>query len=596
MNKLVIPSILAATVLIAGIFAFMPVERASTVHTGLEAKMEAVENAIKGEINKNRFFLETVNLSDLDAGTTVVVADTTPHGMGQVHIAATLPVADVGADGCTNEEPLVNVMAGQAPNLDIVLTGAHNTGIAGRTDIGPGGIDNFATDVDMCVFHRTITVANVGADLLTDIVVKGMVGVLPADAFITVSGTGVLDDGMGLLGEISIGLLTPRTGDLASFGEENLASTRVGVVDFNKHLEGMGAPWNLRIVEKDTATDPDTALEKLKEFDAEGIGIVIGPATSANAEKIIDYANSNNILIVSAGSTSPKLAYPGDNLFRLVPDDNNQGTALAELIRSEGIDVLVPVWRGDLWGDGLKAVVADSFVEKGGQVDDGIRYDPESLDTSTVSTVTSQLAGIVQGYVDSDGADDVAVLFVGFDEILEFLTEASGHAVLGDVRWFGSDANTKQQLLIDDSTASDFSTEVQFTSLQFTGSKSATYEKVKADLIESISESIRSDPDLSESEKSEKIDNIDPSVYAYATYNAVWVVGLTMLDTQSTDALTIKEKLPEIAGTYASVIGSTRLNAAGDLAQADYEVWGIRGGEWKLLGKYTESTDTVELT
>jgi len=32
MNKLTIPAILAATVLVAGIFAFMPVEQASTVH------------------------------------------------------------------------------------------------------------------------------------------------------------------------------------------------------------------------------------------------------------------------------------------------------------------------------------------------------------------------------------------------------------------------------------------------------------------------------------------------------------------------------------------------------------------------------------
>ncbi len=426
----------------------------------------------------------------------------------------------------------------------------------------------------MCVFHRTITVANVGADLLTDIVVEGKVGALPADAFITVSGTGLMDDAMGLLGEISIGLLTPRTGDIASFGEENLASIRLGVVDFNKHLEGMGAPWNLRIVEKDTATDPDTALEKLKELDAEGIEIVIGPATSANVERIKGYADSNNILLVSTGSTSPKLAYPGDNVFRLVPDDNKQGTALAELIQSEGIDVLVPVWRNDLWGNGLKAVVADSFVEKGGQVDDGIRYDPESLDTSTVSTVTSQLAGIVQGYVDDAnvGADNVAVLFVGFDEILEFLKEASDHDVLDDVRWFGSDANTKQQLLIDDSTALDFSTRVQFISLQFTASKNEIYDRVKADL------------------------GSDPSTFAYASYDAVWVIGLTMLDTQSTDALTIKGKLPEIAGSYTGAIGSTRLNAAGDLAQADYDIWGIRGGEWKLLGKYTQSTDSVVLT
>jgi branched-chain amino acid transport system substrate-binding protein len=375
-----------------------------------------------------------------------------------------------------------------------------------------------------------------------------------------------MDDGIGLLGEISIGLLTPRTGDFASFGEENLAGTRLGVVDFNEHLEGMGAPWNLRIVEKDTATNADTALEKLKELDAEGIRIVIGPGASANVNAVREYANSNNILLVSTGSTSPTLTIAGDNVFRLVPDDNKQGTALAELIRSEGIDVLVPVWRNDVWGNGLKNVVTESFVEKGGTVLDGIRYEPES---PGIPGVIDDLETIVQGQADKD---KVAVLFVGFDEILEFLKEASDHAVLSEVRWFGSDANTKQQLLTNDRIASDFSTEVEFTSLQFTASKSAIYERVKADL------------------------GGDPGIYAYASYDAVWVIGLTMLDTQSTDALTIKGKLPEIAETYSGAIGSTRLNAAGDLEQADYDIWGIRGGDWELLGKYTESTGRVVLT
>jgi len=37
MNKLTIPAILAATVLVAGMFAFMPVEQASTVHTIIQA-------------------------------------------------------------------------------------------------------------------------------------------------------------------------------------------------------------------------------------------------------------------------------------------------------------------------------------------------------------------------------------------------------------------------------------------------------------------------------------------------------------------------------------------------------------------------------
>jgi len=37
MNKFTIPTILAVTVLVAGIFAFMPIEQASTVHTTIQA-------------------------------------------------------------------------------------------------------------------------------------------------------------------------------------------------------------------------------------------------------------------------------------------------------------------------------------------------------------------------------------------------------------------------------------------------------------------------------------------------------------------------------------------------------------------------------
>ena len=37
MNKLTIPAILVATVMVAGIFAFIPVEQASTVHTTIQA-------------------------------------------------------------------------------------------------------------------------------------------------------------------------------------------------------------------------------------------------------------------------------------------------------------------------------------------------------------------------------------------------------------------------------------------------------------------------------------------------------------------------------------------------------------------------------
>ena len=376
----------------------------------------------------------------------------------------------------------------------------------------------------------------------------------------------------GLSGEVTIGLILPLSGDLATHGEENWEGSKFGVVDFNQHLQEIGAPWHLKMVSEDSATSPVIALEKLTALNAKGIGIVVGPETSSNIRNIKGYSDSNNMLLVSCCSSAPALAIPNDSVFRLVPDDRNQGTAIAKLIQHEGIEVLVPVWRGDTWGDGLSEASTSSFVQRGGKIDEGIRYNPESPE---FSASTSLLAQKVQSYVDEYGSDKVAVLFLGFAEILQFTQSASEHDVLDDVRWFGPGANTKEHKLIDDPIGLEFSTNIQFTTVQVAASKNPTYERVQEHLTETLGRT--------------------PNTFVHSSYDAVWIIGLAMLETQSADVSLIKEKIPEIAENYSGAIGSTKLNDAGDLAQADYEVWGIRDGHWVLLGKYTQSDDSITL-
>jgi branched-chain amino acid transport system substrate-binding protein len=381
-----------------------------------------------------------------------------------------------------------------------------------------------------------------------------------------------MEENGGLSGEVNIGLILPLTGDLATHGEENWEGSKLALVDFNKHLEEIDAGWTLKMTSEDSATSPVIALEKLSALNAKGIGIVIGPETSSNIRNVKGYSDSNNMLLISCCSSAPALAIPNDSVFRLVPDDSNQGTAISKLLQHEGIEALVPVWRGDTWGDGLSDASTSSFVERGGTVDEGIRYNPESPE---FSASTSLLAERVQGYVEEYGADKVAVLFLGFAEILQFTQSAAQHEVLDDVRWFGPGANTKEHKLIEDPIGLEFSTNVQFTTVQFAASKNPTYERVQAHLTEQLGRS--------------------PNTFVHSSYDAVWIIGLAMLETQSSDVSTIKAILPEIAENYSGSIGSTKLNEAGDLAQANYEVWGIRGGEWVLLGQYSHATDSISL-
>ena len=412
----------------------------------------------------------------------------------------------------------------------------------------------------------------VGIAIVAIIIIIGVAYVIGGSDEGNESSEAPIQDSSELVGEVNIGLILPLSGDLATHGEENWEGSKLGVVDFNKHLEEIDAGWTLKMTSEDSATSPVIALEKLSALNAKGIGIVVGPETSSNIRNIKGYSDSNNMLLVSCCSSAPALAIPNDSVYRLVPDDSNQGTALSKLIQHEGIEVLVPVWRGDTWGDGLSDATTSSFVERGGITDEGIRYNPESPE---FSASTSLLAEKIRGYVDEYGEDKVAVVFLGFAEILQFTQSASEHEVLDDVRWFGPGANTKEHKLIEDPIGLEFSTNIQFTTVQVAASKNPTYERVQAHLTETLGRT--------------------PNTFVHSSYDAVWIIGLAMLETQSSDVSAIKAAIPGIAENYSGAIGPTKLNEAGDLAQADYEVWGIRGGDWVLLGKYSQSTDSISL-
>ena len=53
LNKFLIPAALVATVVIAGIFAFMPVEKASTVHGSLSTNIQDVDRAFYFKFNQS---------------------------------------------------------------------------------------------------------------------------------------------------------------------------------------------------------------------------------------------------------------------------------------------------------------------------------------------------------------------------------------------------------------------------------------------------------------------------------------------------------------------------------------------------------------
>ena len=95
---------------------------------------------------------------------------------------------------------------------------------------------------------------------------------------------------------------------------------------------------------------------------------------------IKDYADKNGIILISPSSTAPSLATAGDNLFRFVPDDSHQAQAISRLMWNDGIRVVVPFWRTDIYGNDLVKATKQSVHELGGRVANGVGYTPNTGD------------------------------------------------------------------------------------------------------------------------------------------------------------------------------------------------------------------------
>lgn len=378
----------------------------------------------------------------------------------------------------------------------------------------------------------------------------------------------------GLAGEIPIGALLPLTGGLASYGENSKVAIEIAVEEVNEFLEKLGSPARIKLLVEDTGTDPDIALEKLMSLAAKGVKIVIGPQSSGEVRNLKSYADANKILLISQSSTAPALAIPDDYVYRFCPDDTIQGPAIAKVMWNDGIKYIVPIWRGDEWGDGLVEAAAKAFKELGGVVDEGIRY---ARDAKEFSSEVKVLAQKVQALVDRYGKDKVAVYYVAFGEAVTLFTQARDYDILWEVKWYGSDGTAKLDELIKEPLAAEFAMKTEFINPIFAATKSEKYKSLVAKLEERLGRS--------------------PDTYAIAAYDEVWVVALALLAVGEYDAEKVKKVLPDVAKAYFGASGWIVLNEAGDRAFADYELWKIVKEDdeyiWKLAGVYEYATGAV---
>lgn len=377
-----------------------------------------------------------------------------------------------------------------------------------------------------------------------------------------------------MTGELWIGSLLPLTGVLATSGENSKVAIDMAVEEVNEFLKTSGAAWTLRVLFRDTEGKHDVALKRLMELAGEDIKFVIGPMFSGEVAEIKDYADANKILVVSQSSTSPALAIPDDYIFRFFPSDFMQGPAIARLMYDDGKRYVIPVWRGDAWGDGLVDAVKTRFEGLGGTFLEAIRYAPEAVEFSAKA---ADLASKVERAVATYGANQVGVLCIAFAEVNAFFTAAREHSVLWTVAWYGSDGTALSGAMIEDPAVAEFATATRFINPIFAPTRSDKYEKVHDKVVAELGR--------------------EPDYFAYVAYDIVWALAQSLLTVNKYDSEAVREVLPDVTESIFGASGWIVLDENGDRVSADYDLWTIayeaEEYRWKWVGTYVYATDSV---
>lgn len=362
---------------------------------------------------------------------------------------------------------------------------------------------------------------------------------------------------------IRIGGLFATTGGGATLGNASVAALDLAASDINAEMVALRLPYRVETDSQDTGQVPATALTRLTSMDANGDGYVIGPQTSAEALNILDFADAHNIILISQGSTASSLALPGDNLFRLAPNDKLEGAAIAALMRADGIDTLFGLYRNDTGNFGLFDSTQKVFTASGGTFVAGTSY----VSSADFAAVVKFIGDQVRATKSAKPSAKMALYVAGFEEVAGLMDAARLDADLASVRWYGGDGVVQSQAILADANAATFASATQFTA------PNVGLDDATKDVWKPVSDAIQARIGYA------------PDAYSLSVYDAAWVIALSFIESHGSSDLR-RESFVRNVQHYWGLTGSTALDANGDRKNGNFDFWTVQSGQWVRTAQY----------
>ncbi|MCF8241459.1 MAG: penicillin-binding protein activator [Melioribacteraceae bacterium] len=210
---------------------------------------------------------------------------------------------------------------------------------------------------------------------------------------------------------VDIGVLMPLSTDVATLGVPAKNGISLAIKEYN-NFKNNNDP-NVDLLIEDTKAQPSFGVSAInKLITVNSVKVIIGPLTSTVTLSVTPIAEENKVVLLSPGSSAPKLTTAGDYIFRNELSDLNGGKAQALLAYDTlGFRKMAVVYINTDYGSGIYDVFRDEFEKKPGKILYSEAFKPGNTDFRTT------INKIINSKID-------AVFLVGIDEMINFIQQS----------------------------------------------------------------------------------------------------------------------------------------------------------------------------
>ena len=330
-------------------------------------------------------------------------------------------------------------------------------------------------------------------------------------------------------------------------------------LDIHTYCSGEDLPYRFEFEVGSNSGSDEIALSNTITFDTLGINLIVGHGGDSQCEASLNYANNNNMLLLSPGSSSYELAEV-DNLYRLAPNETMQFQANAACMKELNISHVVVLAKRTEWARTMSKIAIDEFEKNSLAVTSFNFSDYRSF---------NKLSDLILILTTKHGEEHVAVQLIGHTSLPEFKTE---YSKAFSVLWFG----TSNTVFDDFSSWGGTAGGVGLFS-PIPGSRSDKYILFREEVADEYAFFI--------------------SYYGASAYDACWLYALSIIESGSTETEEIKKVILDVSQQFDGVSGYCGLNSMGDRMYSDYKIMGYVGkGEFDEFGYFYYENKTVEFS